>query len=143
MDVFEKLEEFYKQHSGLKGQPATEEQIHEAEKILDVQFNKQYIHFIKQFGGAFGGISIHAFNNGSLIGKATVIDLTLKFRKIYGETISKELSESYVVSDDGSGNPILMDTAGKITIYYHDSGESELLYDSLQELLTLTMQKII
>lgn len=36
-----------------------------------------------------------------------------------------------------------MDTAGKITIYYHDSGESELLYDSLQELLTLTMQKII
>ncbi|MBF2482484.1 SMI1/KNR4 family protein, partial [Listeria seeligeri] len=43
MDVFEKLEEFYKQHSGLKGQPATEEQIHEAEKILDAQFNKQYI----------------------------------------------------------------------------------------------------
>lgn len=119
----------------LYGIPASDEEINRAENILNIKFNDQYIQFIKLFGGAFGGISIHAFNNGSLIGKATVIELTKKFRETYNDLDKAILNSFYIVSDDGSGNPILMNTGGEIFIFLHDSYEIEYLYGSLEELL--------
>ncbi|MBW0627553.1 SMI1/KNR4 family protein [Escherichia coli] len=119
----------------LYGIPASDEDITHAENILNIKFNDQYIQFIKLFGGAFGGISIHAFNNGSLIGNATVIDLTQKFRETYSDLDKDILNSFYAVSDDGSGNPILMNTDGEIFIFLHDSYEIEYLYSSLEELL--------
>ncbi|MGG8166914.1 SMI1/KNR4 family protein [Klebsiella aerogenes] len=119
----------------LYGVPASDEEIIRAESILNIKFNDQYIKFIKLFGGAFGGISIHAFNNGSLIGNATVVDLTKKFRETYSGLDKEILSSFYVVSDDGSGNSILMNTDGEIFIFLHDSCEIECLYGSLEELL--------
>lgn len=119
----------------LYGIPASDEDITHAENILNIKFNDQYIQFIKLFGGAFGGISIHAFNNGSLIGNATVIDLTKKFRETYSDLDKDILNSFYAVSDDGSGNPILMNTDGEIFIFLHDSHEIEYLYSSLEELL--------
>ncbi|WP_415576851.1 SMI1/KNR4 family protein [Escherichia coli] len=41
----------------------------------------------------------------------------------------------YVISDDGGGNPIIMNTDGKIFVFLHDSYEMEFLYSSLEELL--------
>ncbi|EOP0170727.1 TPA: SMI1/KNR4 family protein [Escherichia coli] len=119
----------------LYGIPASDEDITHAENILNIKFNDQYIQFIKLFGGAFGGISIHAFNNGSLIGNATVIVLTKKFRETYSDLDKDILNSFYAVSDDGSGNPILMNTDGEIFIFLHDSYEIEYLYSSLEELL--------
>ncbi|HEA7082963.1 TPA: SMI1/KNR4 family protein, partial [Escherichia coli] len=119
----------------LYGILASDEDITHAENILNIKFNDQYIQFIKLFGGAFGGISIHAFNNGSLIGNATVIDLTKKFRETYSDLDKDILNSFYAVSDDGSGNPILMNTDGEIFIFLHDSYEIEYLYSSLEELL--------
>lgn len=119
----------------LYGIPASDEEITHAESMLNIKFNDQYIQFITLFGGAFGGISIHAFNNGSLIGNATVTDLTEKFRKTYSDLDKNILKAFYVLSDDGSGNPILMNTDGEIFIFLHDSYEVEYLYGSLEELL--------
>ncbi|GBG07292.1 putative cell wall assembly protein, partial [Paenibacillus agaridevorans] len=36
---------------------------------------------------------------------------------------------------DGSGDPIIIDQAGKVSICYHDTGEIKLLADSLEELI--------
>lgn len=119
----------------LYGISASDEEIARAEGVLNIKFNDQYIQFIKLFGGAFGGISIHAFNNGSLIGNATVIDLTEKFRETYSDLDGNILRSFYVISDDGSGNPILMNSNGEIFIFLHDSYEIEYLYSSLEELL--------
>ncbi len=119
----------------LYGIPATDEEIIQAETILNIKFNIQYIEFIKLFGGAFGGIAIHAFKNGSLIGKASVVELTQKFRNTYSDLDESILRLFYVISDDGCGNPILMNTDGKIFIFYHDCYEMEFLYSSLEELL--------
>ncbi|WP_415576868.1 SMI1/KNR4 family protein, partial [Escherichia coli] len=38
----------------LYGIPASDEEIIQAEKVLNIKFNIQYIEFIKKFGGAFG-----------------------------------------------------------------------------------------
>jgi SMI1 / KNR4 family (SUKH-1) len=152
-ELLDKIENFLKreENSSLIGKPASIQEIKNAEKMLHVKFNDQYVQFIKLFGGAYGGLAISAFNNGDLIGKSTVIDLTLKFRKIFeedifdfngmefeGESVELLLKNSYVISDDGSGNPILMNEQGKLFIFLHDSGEVELLNNSLEELLIET-----
>lgn len=135
-DLLKKIETLFNTHSGLSGQPATDTEIIDAEKKLNLKFNEQYIEFIKLFGGAFGGIDIHAFNNGSLIGKATVTEMTEKFRSAYTDKLPEELLSAIVISDDGSGNPILINTSGEIFIYFHEENEVQLLYDSLEVLLT-------
>ncbi|MGM1050209.1 MAG: SMI1/KNR4 family protein [Bacillota bacterium] len=156
-ELLNKIENFLnrEENSSLIGKPASIQEIKNAEKMLNVKFNDQYIEFIKLFGGAYGGLTISAFNNGDLIGKSTVVDLTLKFRRIFeeeifdfdgiefeGESVEFLLKNSYVISDDGSGNPILMNEHGGIFIFLHDSGEVELLYNSLEELLIETYSKI-
>lgn len=103
---------------------------------MNIKFNEQYVEFIKRFGGAFGGIDIHAFNNGALIGKATVTEMTEKFRSIYTDNLPEELVSAIVISDDDSGNSILINTAGEIFIYLHEEDVVELLYDLLNALLT-------
>ena len=126
----------YKNESNdLLGIPATDEEILGAEKYLETKFNEDYIQFIKLFGGSCVGLSIYAFNNGSLLGSTTVVELTRRFRKDAGEMIPSELKDAYAISDDGSGNPILMNKDGNIFIFLHDSWEVELLYHSLEEML--------
>ncbi|EPY08598.1 SMI1 / KNR4 family protein [Paenibacillus alvei TS-15] len=156
-ELLNKIENFLnrEENCSLVGKPASIQEIKNAEKMLNVKFNDQYVQFIKLFGGAYGGLTISAFNNGDLIGKSTVVDLTLKFRMIFkeeiydfngiefeGESVEFLLKNSYVISDDGSGNPILMNERGEIFIFLHDSGEVELLYYSLEELLIETYSKI-
>lgn len=135
-DLLKKVNALFSTHEGLRGQPATDAEINAAEKKLNVKFNEQYVEFIKLFGGAFGGIDIHAFQNGSLIGKATVTEMTEKFWSVYADNLPEELVGAVVISDDGSGNPILINTKGEIYIYFHEEDETELLYDSLEALLT-------
>ncbi|WP_338526408.1 SMI1/KNR4 family protein [Pseudomonas batumici] len=135
-DLIEKIENVFRSQDCLRGKPATDAEIQQAENLLKVTFNEQYVEFIKLFGGAFGGIDIHAFNNGSLLGKATVIDLTLKFRNANENCVPAPLKNAYVISDDGAGNPILMNSNGQILIYLHDEHEVEILYESLEVLLT-------
>ena len=84
------------------------------------------------------GLDIYAFHNSTLIGKETVIELTQEFQKLL-ELHEQPMNKLYAISDDGSGNPILMDQQGHIFIYYHDSLEMEMLYESLDSLFKETL----
>ena len=130
------LIKYFQDYPELKGIPASSEEIKYAENILRIKFHDDYIEFIKKFGGASAGLDIHAFHNSTLIGKETVIELTQGFRKLL-ELHEQPMNKLYAISDDGSGNPILMDQQGHIFIYYHDSSEMEILYESLDRLLHL------
>ena len=129
-----RIENLVENDNDLRGRPATDNEIKDAEIRLNVKFDTQYIDFIKIFGGAFCGIAIHAFGNGDMIGDETVIELTQRFRK-YTPNLSSELISSYVISDDGAGNPILISQNGHILIYFHDSGETEVLHTTFNDLL--------
>lgn len=120
----------------LVGIPASQEEIVKAQQRLEVNFHEDYVHFIRTFGGAYAGLAVHAFSNGSSLGNETVVDLTLEFREQFKELpIAEVLRTSYVISLDGSGDPILIDQAGKVFICYHDTGEIKLLADSFEELI--------
>lgn len=102
------LIKYFQDYPELKGIPASSEEIKHAENILGIKFHDDYIEFIKKFGGASAGLDIHAFNNSTLIGKETVIELTQGFQKLL-ELHEQPMNKLYAISDDGSGNPILMD----------------------------------
>lgn len=136
IELIEKLQQLFKDHPSLLGKPASDEQIHSAQQTLGITFHPDYVEFIKRFGGSFGGVGIHAFENGSLIGNETVTELTTDFRDCYDASGLPQLHDAFVISDDGSGNPILMNSQGQLYLYLHDEGEVELLAPSLEALLT-------
>lgn len=104
------------------GTPATDKQIAEAEQELSVKFSPDYIDFIKNFGRAWAGIEIFAFE-----GNETVIGYTQSLREVHAE-----VSDSYVIADDGAGNPLMINPKGEVVIFDHDNGESETLASSLE-----------
>lgn len=124
------------ENDNLLGKPALDEEIKAAEEKLNVKFHRDYKDFIKCFGGAYAGLDIHAFSNGSCLGKETVVELTLEFRQSYaGDERAVELNKSYVISITGTGDPIIINPAGEVVALYHDSDEREVLAASLEALL--------
>ncbi|MBH5319396.1 SMI1/KNR4 family protein [Paenibacillus sp. GSMTC-2017] len=123
-------------NSTLVGIPASLEEIANAQRRLNVNFHEDYVHFIRTFGGAYAGLAVYAFTNGSSLGNETVIDLTLGFREQFKESpIAELLRTSYVISMDGSGDPIIINQSGKVFICYHDTGEIKLVADSFEVLI--------
>ncbi|MGE8259549.1 MAG: SMI1/KNR4 family protein [Stenotrophomonas sp.] len=134
-ELVARVEALLAEHPSLRGQPATDAEIEAAQQILGTVFAPQYVAFIKHFGGSFGGVDIHAFANGSLIGRSTVTELTLGFRERYGDDVSDHLRTALAVSDDGAGNPVLISARGEIMLYLHDEGEVEMLFPSLYDMM--------
>jgi hypothetical protein len=124
------------EHDTLRGRPALDGEIKAAEEKLNVKFHDDYKDFIKRFGGAYAGLDIHAFSNGSSLGKETVVELTLEFRESYaGDARAVELNKSYVIAITCTGDPIIINPVGEVVALYHDSDEREVLAASLEELL--------
>ena len=108
----------------MMGTPASDEQVVCAEQELGVKFSPDYIDFVKNFGKAYAGMMIN-----SLDGNENVVDETKSFREVH-----PEVTDTYVISDDGSGNPIMINPKGEVEIYYHDSdAELEIIAPSLEQ----------
>ncbi|MFX3633284.1 MAG: SMI1/KNR4 family protein [Candidatus Pristimantibacillus sp.] len=136
--LMERLKTFLhrEDNSTIVGSPASQEEIENAQQRLNVSFHEDYEQFIRTFGGAYAGLAVHAFTNGSSIGNETVVDLTLGFREDFKEhPFADIVRASYVISIDGSGDPIIINQAGEVLICYHDSGEIKLLADSFEALI--------
>ncbi|MED1943937.1 MULTISPECIES: SMI1/KNR4 family protein [Brevibacillus] len=123
-------------NSKLVGFPASQEEIAKAQKRLNVNFHEDYVHFIWTFWGAYVGLAVYAFSNGSSLGNETVVDLTLRFREQFKELpFAEVLQTSYVITMNGSGDPIIINPVGKVFICYKDTGEIKLLADSSEMLI--------
>lgn len=81
--IIKKLSAFFIKSPTLLGVAVTNDQIENAEKVLHMVMDNDYKEFILIFGGAYEGIAIHAFENGTLIGKDTIIDLTTNARHLF------------------------------------------------------------
>jgi cell wall assembly regulator SMI1 len=126
--LIKRVSDFLDKNPTLKGKPATNEEMARAEKELEVTLDKDYKEFIQQFGGAYAGIAIHAFSNGSSVGNETIIDLTKLNRKLANHNeVFPEINQSYVIADDGSGNPIAISPKGEIVLFDYDTEEQKIL----------------
>lgn len=98
--------------------------------------DKDYKEFIQNFGGAYAGIAIHAFSNGTSIGNETIVDLTIKARNLFfNTTLSVELNESFVIADDGSGNPIAIISNGQVVLFDYDTEKRQVVSNSFDEFI--------
>ncbi len=115
---------------------ATDNQIINAEILLNTKFDVQYKSFIQNFGGAYVGVAIYGFENSSSLGTETVIDLTLNARKLSNSLgLFDEVNQCIVISDDGSGNPIAIETNGNIVLFDYDIEEKQLLALTFEQLI--------
>jgi len=136
--LMEEMKQFLQRedNQSLVGSPASLEEIAAAERELQVAFHPDYVQFIATFGGAYAGLAVHAFVNGSSIGRETVVELTQSFREQYRDLpFAEALQRGYVISLDGSGDPIFVDADGHVHILYHDTGESRQLAESFEQLI--------
>jgi hypothetical protein len=111
---------------------STNLEIENAEKDLDVVFDKDYKEFLKTFGGCYVGYCIYGFKNPPDIENVNVIELTTSFRN----NAPPGFDNKYVISFDGSDNPILIDNTGKILLFNHDIGSYEILSDSFENFIS-------
>lgn len=122
-ELIERLRRFLSAHD-MMGTPASDEQVVCAEQELGVKFSPDYIDFVKNFGKAYAGMMINALD-----GNENVVDETKSFREVH-----PDVADTYVISDDGSGNPIMINSKGEVEIYYHDSdAEIEIIASSLEQ----------
>ena len=122
-ELIERLRRFLSAHD-MMGTPASDEQVVCAEQELGVKFSPDYIDFVKNFGKAYAGMMINALD-----GNENVVDETKSFKEVH-----PDVTDTYVISDDGSGNPIMINSKGEVEIYYHDSdAEIEIIAPSLEQ----------
>jgi hypothetical protein len=134
--LMQRLTHFLTKHETLRGKPARDEEIKAAEEKLNVTLHADYKDFIKRFGGAYAGMNIHAFSNGSSLGKETLVELTLGARESYaGDQRAVELNKSYVISLTATGDSVIINPTGEVVVLYHDSDEREVLAASFEALL--------
>lgn len=116
--------------------PAAEENIKTAENILELKFSDSYKKFLSLYGGAMiSGDLVYGLSYQVDMDKDTwsVVDKT----KFYKEVQKwPGIEDWYIISDDGRGNPIGVDPAGKVWLSDHDSNfEKVKLADNFEEFL--------
>ena len=132
-DLLERIEGFLTRNELYRGTPATEAQLHRAAEQLGVRFDDDYREFIRLFGGSYVGVPVYGFAS---IPDEDVVALTLDFRRSYAAADRWPIIQrSYVVAMTGSGDPVILDPAGKVRVYYHDNGSEEVIAASFAELL--------
>lgn len=135
-ELIDKIKLILSDNDLFAGESVNEETIKNAEKELNVNFDKDYVQFLSLFGGSYTGFPVYGFNNCEMLSEETVIDLTKDFRNNYSVDNRCELIElSYVISISGNGDPVFISPDNKVWIYYHDDDETKELNKSFEELV--------
>jgi hypothetical protein len=141
-EVIDKIKLILSENDLFAGKSVDEETIKNAETELNVNFDKDYVQFLRLFGGSYTGFSIYGFNNCEMLSEETVIDLTKDFRSNYLIDNRCELIQSsYVISVSGNGDPVFICPDNKVWIYYHDDDEIEELNKSFEELIEQNLMR--
>lgn len=114
-----------------RGNAVSNNQIGDAERVLGVQFDDNYVEFLKRYRGSFVGTPIYGYNNSSMLENIDVVELTKRFR----EDGWPSSESSYVISIDMSGNPIMIGSDGVVFTYDHDAGKQRVISGSFIEFL--------
>lgn len=119
-ETIEKLEKYLKNFD-FDLIPNDQIDIDYIEKSLNIKINNDYKEFLLIFGGCFVGLPIYGVKNCKLLEDITVVQLTNDFR---ADGVDLNVG-CYVISMDGSGNPIYLNSSNHIMIYDHDLGKEK------------------
>lgn len=114
-----------------------EKDIQQTEKELNIKFDNSYKYILLNYGDVYLGVDLlPCTKRGFKKAEQTIIEITKSFRSAYLEfQVCDEIQLSYVISIDGSGDPIFITPNGNVKIYYHDNNEIEKLAENFEELI--------
>jgi hypothetical protein len=133
-DTWTTLERQFKESPIMRATPATDREIGGAQRQLGCSFHEDYVDFLLRYGGAMvGSYPIFGIHRAHVMGKNfySVVDVTRRFR----DDRWPGTSDWYVISMDGSGNPIGVDVHGRVWISDHDQGNISLLAPNFETFL--------
>ena len=103
-DLIERINSYLNKYQLFNPKPANDEDVKQAEILLNVVFDSDYKQFIKTFGECYVGVDIYGVRNSNDLKERSVVDLT----KLYKEAGWPITDDCYIISFDSSGNPIMM-----------------------------------
>jgi hypothetical protein len=118
----------------LRGSPASDDAIAEAQQQLNCRFEPDYIEFLRLFGcGVVGPYPIYGLGAApdAMGDDDRVVEQTTNFRQQQWPGIAGW----YIVSTDGRGNPIGLGPDGLVRLSDHDVGDVPVLAQSFDEFL--------
>lgn len=135
-DVWKLLEEEYQEFPRRKCANAGDQIIDQCEQELGLIFSNSYKFFLKYHEcSAVGELYINTLTRSERSPRElwSVADVTKWFKE---EQQWPNIDDWYIVSDNGSGDPIGIKPNGEVWISYHDSGfEQEKLANNFEEFL--------
>lgn len=128
--TWKRLDREYARFPRARGAPAAEEEIASAEREIDCVFHRDYREFLRRYGsGMVGPDPIYGVHPAPSMGTWwSVVAVTRHFR----DEGWPGVDEWYVISGDGRGNPIGMDTKGRVWLSDHDVGDIALVAPSFE-----------
>jgi hypothetical protein len=135
-NIWEMLEEYFDDDLDEYGIECTQDDILDAQKKLGLQFSEGYLKFLRTYGSAvLPGHIIYGLSYLSDMGRS--IKNVIEKTNFYKNTQKwPGIDDWYVISDDGSGNPIGMNPKGEVWLSDHDSNFEQIkLADNFEEFL--------
>jgi len=123
------LDDLFAQYPMMRGQGASYSEIEAAERRLGRAFDPGYKEFLRRYGAAMiGALPVLGLSRVEVLGDDwwNVVHVTRHF----WDDGWAGTSGWYIVSTDGSGNPIGIDDTGHVWISDHDTGKIEMLAEN-------------
>lgn len=132
-DTLAKLDEMFAESPVMRAEDVpTGDEVDAASQEIGIPFPEDYREFLLRYGGAMvGPYPVFGLRMTDVMDDSrwSVVDVTREIRSCGLDGVSKWI----VFSEDHAGNPIGMDTDGKVWIYDHDFGGVTKLAEDFEE----------
>ena len=89
------------------------------------------------YGGAYIGVDLlPCSKDPDNKNQQTILDYTKSIRDYYREIdVCHSIQKGYVISIEGNGDIIFIDSENKVKVFYHDTNEEELLAKNFESFI--------
>lgn len=137
--VLEQLIAFFQKNPVAQGQPTTDDEVLNVEKLLNIKLDEDFKEFTMIFGGCVvRDAQIYGIHNSEFLGEDTIIDLNKEFSDYL-----KDDKSNLIIGTDGWGNPIFISPSKTVMIYNHDTDELLTLAANFSDYLEKILKKQI
>ena len=111
--------------------------IHYTEKELGVTIDDVLKYVLLTYGGAYIGVDLlPCSKDPNNKNQQTILDYTKSIRDYYKEIdVCNSIQKGYVISIEGNGDIIFVDSENKVKVFYHDTNEEELLAKNFESFI--------
>jgi len=139
-ETIAKLHKHFIQAPGvLCGKPAIDDAIKEAQKQLRCCFTREYHQFLQLYGcGVVGAYPIYGLGDtpDAMEENVNVVSQT----EWYRTQKWPDISDWYIISTDGRGNPIGIGQDGQVRLSDHDVGDVIIIAKNFEEFLLYSLE---